>query len=282
MVTARAAAGQRHRPLQQASRQARASSKCSTPPPRTRAAISRRAGPGDVEFRDVSFTYDKEGRVLAGISFVSPRGDGRNRWPLGRRQVDAGEPAASIPRPGFRGGPAGRHRHSQYRRRDLRNQLAMVSQDVMLVDDTIANNIAFSAAVAMPEPCDVLRKPRTCWNSPRSAAGTRDADRRSRHAAVRRAAPARRDRTRDPEGCAGLILDEATRRSMRVRAPRADRARELLKGRTRLSSRTGFPRSRRGSHHRHGRGRIVESGTHAALIAVGGTYAALHRMQFNV
>jgi ABC-type multidrug transport system fused ATPase/permease subunit len=29
-------------------------------------------------------------------------------------------------------------------------------------------------------------------------------------------------------------------------------------------------------------GRIVESGTHATLIAAGGVYAALHRMQFNV
>jgi subfamily B ATP-binding cassette protein MsbA len=29
-------------------------------------------------------------------------------------------------------------------------------------------------------------------------------------------------------------------------------------------------------------GRIVESGTHAALLAANGVYAALHRMQFNV
>ena len=39
------------------------------------------------------------------------RRDGRGRRPLGQRQVDAREPAAALPRPGFRRSPAGRRRH---------------------------------------------------------------------------------------------------------------------------------------------------------------------------
>jgi subfamily B ATP-binding cassette protein MsbA len=81
-----------------------------------------------------------------------------------------------------------------------------------------------------------------------------------------------------------LILDEATS-SLDVESEHLVQTAlgELLKGRTtlviahRLSTIEGADRIIVMDE-----GRIVESGTHAALIAAGGTYAALHRMQFNV
>ncbi len=70
---------------------------------------------GDVEFRDVNFTYDAEkGRVLNGINFrIGPGRDGRDRRALGQRQVDADQSAAAIPRSGLRRRAAGRHRPAQ-------------------------------------------------------------------------------------------------------------------------------------------------------------------------
>ena len=204
---------------------------------------------GDVEFRDVSFTYDKEkGQVLAGNQFsCRPRGDGRNRRPLGQRQVDAGEPAAAIPRPGFRGGPAGRHRHSPVPAAGP----AQPARDGEPGRDAGGRHHRQQHRVQRGR-CGCRNRAACRESRARAgirrgvAAGTRDADRRSRHAAVRRAAPARRDRTRDPEGCAGADPgrgDFGARR--RVRAPRADRARRAPEeAGPRSSLRTGFPRSR--------------------------------------
>ncbi len=214
---------------------------------------------GEVEFRDVSFTYDPEkGRVLTGISFrIAP---GETVAVVGRSGSGKSTLVSLLPR--FHDPDSGAVLLDgvdirQYRRRDLRNQLAMVSQDVMLVDDTIANNIAFSAPGADADTRAARGESRARAGVRRgAAAGTRDADRRSGHAALRRAAPARRDRTRDPEGCAGADPgrgDLGARR--RVRAPRADRARRAPEGPDHARHRAPPLHDRgRGPHHRHGRG----------------------------
>ncbi len=94
---------------------------------------------GEVEFRDVSFTYDADkGQVLRGISFrVAP---GETVAIVGRSGSGKSTLVSLLPR--FHDPDSGAVLLDgvdirQYRLRDLRNQLALVSQDVMLVDDTI-------------------------------------------------------------------------------------------------------------------------------------------------
>ena len=86
----------------------------------------------------------------------------------------------------------------EYRRRDLRNQSRMVSQDVMLFNDTIRNNIAFSAPGADAETVRRAAQGRARAGVRRGvAAGTRDADRRSRACCCRAgSASASRSRAR--------------------------------------------------------------------------------------
>jgi subfamily B ATP-binding cassette protein MsbA len=242
---------------------------------------------GEVEFRDVSFTYDKEkGQVLTGISFrVAP---GETVAIVGRSGSGKSTLVSLLPR--FHDPDSGAVLLDgvdirKYRRRDLRNQLAMVSQDVMLVDDSIRNNVAFSAPGADAET--VLRAAKAAHvlefaeelpqglETPIGDRGMLLSGGQRQRVAIARAilkdAPV-------------LILDEATS-SLDVESEHLVQTAlgELLKGRTtlviahRLSTIEGADRIIVMDE-----GRIVESGTHAALIAAGGTYAALHRMQFNV
>ena len=88
----------------------------------------------------------------------------------------------------------------EYQLQSLREQIAVVSQDVVLFNDTIRNNIAFGRAVPdaaierAAEAAHILEFVRS------AAAGPRHAGRGSRHAALGRAAPAHRHRPRAAEG----------------------------------------------------------------------------------
>ena len=89
-----------------------------------------------------------------------------------------------------------------YQLHNLREQIAVVSQDVVLFDDTIRNNIAFGREVPDAE---VERAAEAAAHTrvraqPTGRAGC--AGGRSRHAALRWTAPAHRHRARAAEGCA--------------------------------------------------------------------------------
>jgi subfamily B ATP-binding cassette protein MsbA len=172
----------------------------------------------------------------------------------------------------------------RYRRRDLRNQLAMVSQDVMLIEDTIRNNIAFGTPSADDEA--VLRAARAAHvlefaeelplglDTPIGERGTLLSGGQRQRVAIARAVL---------KDAPILILDEATS-ALDAESERLVQTAltGLLRGRTTL-----VIAHRLSTIERADRivvmdeGRIVETGTHAALLAAGGTYAVLHRMQFN-
>ncbi len=240
---------------------------------------------GEVEFRDVSFAYGASHRVtLDHVSFrinpgemvalAGPSGSGKttlvNLLPRffdpsgGQVMVDG----VSI---------------ADYDVHALRNQIAMVSQDVVLFNDTVANNVAYGQTAdrerveralraanlwetisALPEGMDTLIGD----NGMKFSGGQRQ--RLAIARAIYKDAPI-------------LILDEATSALDSESERHVQAALEtLMRGRTtlviahRLST---IERANRilvmdGGH-------IVESGTHQELLSKGGMYAHLHKIQYQ-
>jgi len=242
---------------------------------------------GDIEFRDVTFTYDAEkGRVLNAIRVrVAP---GETVAIVGRSGSGKSTLVSLLPR--FHDPDSGVVLLDgvdirRYRLQDLRNQLALVSQDVMLIDDSIRNNIAFSAPAASvadveraAQAAHVLEFANELPDGMETPVGERgmllSGGQRQRVAiarAILKDAPV-------------LILDEATSALDAESEHLVQTAlAELLRGRTTL-----VIAHRLSTIERADRilvldeGRVVESGTHASLLSAGGVYAALHRMQFAV
>ena len=242
---------------------------------------------GEIEFRDVSVRYPgQDGPALANISFTARPGtvtaivgrSGSGKSTLIRMLPRFYEPSGGAVL--VDGVPV-----ADYRLADLRRQIAIVGQRVMLFDDSIAANIAYGQAAGV-DPAKVRaaaeaanatefidRMPGGMDGRIGENGGLLSGGQRQRLAiarAILKDAPI-------------LILDEATA-ALDTESERLvqDALNRLIPEHTTLVI------AHRLSTVEHAdqvlvldAGRLVEQGTHAELLARGGLYAHLHRMQFR-
>jgi ATP-binding cassette, subfamily B, bacterial MsbA len=239
---------------------------------------------GDVEFRDVTFAYP-QGSVpaLRGVSVTAPAG--MSLAIVGRSGSGKSTLVSLLPR--FYEVATGAilidgRDLREYDLASLRRQIAVVSQDVTLFDDTIRNNIAFGRDVSedellrAAEAAHVLEFTATLPAGLDTVVGDRGVmlsggqrQRISIARALLKNAPI-------------LILDEATS-ALDTESERHIQAAlaQLVRDRT-----TFVIAHRLSTVEQADRivvldaGELVESGTHAQLLAREGRYAQLYRLQF--
>jgi subfamily B ATP-binding cassette protein MsbA len=241
---------------------------------------------GDVEYREVAFAYAPDKlpalrgvslRLKAGttVALVGQSGSGKSTIAsLLPRFYEPDSGAVLLDGRDIR----------EYPLRDLRRQLSLVSQDVVLFDDSIAGNIAYGALESSPraaieaaaEAAYVAEFASELPEGLETRVGERgvmlSGGQRQRIAIARallKDAPV-------------LILDEATsaldsESERRVQAALArlmqDRTTLVIAHRLSTIEKADLIIVMR-------EGTIVEQGTHAELVARGGYYSTLHRMQF--
>ncbi len=243
---------------------------------------------GDVEFRGVSFTYDpKKGRVLDGVSIRAPSGS--TIAIVGRSGSGKTTLVGLLPRLyETEGGVVYVDGVDirDYRRKDLRRQISLVSQDVVLFNDSISNNIAYGG-LASSSDADIVRAAELAHvtefvdrlpeglNTNVGERGILLSGGQRQRIAIARAllkdAPI-------------LILDEATSALDTESERRIQGALATL-----MQGRTTFVIAHRLSTVESADtiivlkdGSVLEQGTHAELLELDGYYGGLYRMHFTV
>lgn len=241
---------------------------------------------GEIEFRNVSFEYtDEKGGVLHDVSFhVSPgetvaivgrSGSGKTTLvSLVPRFYDVQQGAVLLDGVDVR----------EYRLTDLRSQVSVVSQEVVLFNDTIRNNIAFNAttktdaeveeAARAANVLEFVAQQPLGFETPLADRGQNLSGGQRQRISIARALL---------KNSPVLVLDEATAALDNESERRIQQELALL-----MRGRTTLVIAHRLSTVENAdriivldRGRIVETGTHRQLLALGGLYASLHGMQFN-
>ena len=241
---------------------------------------------GDIEFRDVSFGYaGDKGDVLRNVSLrvrpgetvaiVGPSGSGKTTLVgLVPRFYDVQQGSVLLDGVDVR----------DYRLTDLRSQVSLVSQDVILFNDTIRNNIAFNAvdktqaqveaAARAANVMEFVAEQPQGFDTPLADRGQNLSGGQRQRISIARALL---------KDSPILILDEATAALDNESERRVQHELGvLMQGRTtlviahRLSTVEGADRIIVLDQ-----GRIVESGTHQDLLARGGLYAALRGTLVN-
>ncbi|WP_031520197.1 lipid A ABC transporter ATP-binding protein/permease MsbA [Siccibacter colletis] len=242
---------------------------------------------GDLEFRNVTFTYPgREIPALRDINLSLPAG--KTVALVGRSGSGKSTMASLITR--FYDIDSGEilldgHDLREYTLSSLRNQVALVSQNVHLFNDTIANNIAYARneqysreeieqAARMAYAMDFINKMDNGLDTVIGENGVLLSGGQRQRIAIARAL------LRDSPI---LILDEATS-ALDTESERAIQAAldELQKNRTSLVIAHRLSTIEQADEIVVVEdGRIVERGSHGDLLANGGVYAQLHRMQFG-
>ncbi|NOI80619.1 lipid A ABC transporter ATP-binding protein/permease MsbA [Vibrio tubiashii] len=242
---------------------------------------------GDIEVKDVTFTYEgKEKPALSNVSFKIPKG--KTIALVGRSGSGKSTIANLFTR--FYDVDAGNicldeHDIRDYTLSNLRSHFALVSQNVHLFNDTIANNIAYAAteqysreqikeAARLAYAMDFIEKMDDGLDTVIGENGASLSGGQRQRIAIARAL------LRDAPV---LILDEATS-ALDTESEKAIQSAldELQKNKTvlviahRLSTIENADEILVVDE-----GEIVESGNHFELIEKDGAYAQLHRIQFG-
>ena len=236
-----------------------------------------------IEFRDVSFSYDGQREVLHNVSFevkkgetialVGPSGGGKST--LSELIPRFYDPAAGCLY--VDGVPL-----KDYSQESIRAHMGIVSQDTILFNDTIRNNIAMGrenateeqiiAAAKVANAHDFIMQTEAGYDTNVGDRGMKLSGGQRQRLSIARAV------LRNPEI---LILDEATS-ALDTESEKLvqDALTSLLEGRTSV-----VIAHRLSTIHNADRivvidaGRIAEQGTHAELMAKNGIYAKLIEMQ---
>ena len=242
---------------------------------------------GDIEFRNVKFQYDGGHQpVLDDISLHFPAGS--VTAVVGQSGSGKTTLAGLLPR--FYNYSEGHilldgHELADYKLDNLRRQIALVSQDVVLFNDTIAGNIAYGALEGIDREA-VVRAATAAYamefieqlpdglDTVLGESGTLLSGGQRQRLAIARAllkdAPI-------------LILDEATS-ALDSESERAiqDALKEVMRGRTTLVIAHRLSTIENADQVIVlGAGKVIEQGTHAELLAKGEAYARLYHTQFE-